>query len=164
MNVVFLLLGSNLDDRYALIGRARDEISSKIGRITRTSLIYESEPWGFSANQPFLNQVITVETELKPAVILEKILNIEKELGRKRDLLRRYTSRLIDIDILFFNDEIINEANLVIPHPGIPDRMFTLIPLSELDGSFIHPGSFKSILEMISECPDRLNVYPYQPS
>lgn len=164
MNVVYLLLGSNLDDRSALLEQARKEISGKIGRINRKSSIYESEPWGFSANQAFLNQVITVETEFAPTVVLEKILEIESALGRQRDINMRYASRLIDIDILFYNDEIIAEENLVIPHPGIPERMFTLVPLSEIDGSFIHPGSCKSIGEMIIECPDRLSVHPYHPS
>jgi 2-amino-4-hydroxy-6-hydroxymethyldihydropteridine diphosphokinase len=164
MNIVYLLLGSNLDDRSALLEQARKEISGKIGRITRASSIYESEPWGFHVNQAFLNQVITVETEFPPAAILNKIMEIETALGRIRDTAMRYTSRLIDIDILFYNDEIIAEENLIIPHPGIPERLFTLIPLSEIDRSFIHPGSCKSIGEMISECPDRLSVHPYHPS
>jgi 2-amino-4-hydroxy-6-hydroxymethyldihydropteridine diphosphokinase len=163
MNTVFLLLGSNLDDRLALLKQARNEISLHLGRITLESSVYESEPWGFTAKQSFLNQVIRIETSFSPYELLDKILMIENNLGRKRDQHKRYTSRLIDIDILFFNDAIIKEKNLVIPHPGIPARMFTLVPLSEVDGSFIHPGNCKSIREMISECRDTLGVYLYHP-
>jgi 2-amino-4-hydroxy-6-hydroxymethyldihydropteridine diphosphokinase len=163
MNVVYLLLGSNLDDRSAMLDKARREISSKIGTITRESSIYESEPWGFLADQPFLNQVIRIETALTPALILSEILKIEIKLGRKREGNQRYNSRLIDIDILFFNDEIISEENLTIPHPGIPERMFTLLPMQELAGSYIHPGSLKSIGELINECSDPLSVYLYKP-
>jgi 2-amino-4-hydroxy-6-hydroxymethyldihydropteridine diphosphokinase len=163
MNVVYLLLGSNLDDRSAMLDQARKEISFKVGRITRESSIYESEPWGFLADQPFLNQVIRIETAFDPSFILNEILKIEIKLGRVREGDQRYNSRLIDIDILFFNDEIIKEENLTIPHPGIPDRMFTLLPMQELAGSFIHPGSMKSIRELIHECRDPLNVYLYQP-
>lgn len=163
MNIVYLLLGSNLDDRSAMLQRARHEISSGIGSITLESSIYESESWGFRSEQHFLNQVIRIDTHYAPLVILDKILKIETEMGRKRDINKRYASRTIDIDILFFNDEIIVENNLTIPHPKIPERMFTLMPLSELDRSMIHPGSHKSIGELISECPDQLNVCPYHP-
>jgi 2-amino-4-hydroxy-6-hydroxymethyldihydropteridine diphosphokinase len=164
MNVVYLLLGSNLDDRSALLEKARQEISTKIGRITRQSSVYESEPWGFHADQAFLNQVIRIESALSPSYILRQILAIETVLGRKRPADQRFSSRLIDIDILFYNDEIIEIDNLVIPHKGIPDRMFTLIPLSELDGSFIHPGSHKTITELINDCKDQSTVHPYHPA
>ena len=163
MNVVYLLLGSNLSDRSALLNRARKEISSRIGNITRESSIYESESWGFHSEQMFLNQVIRLDTILNPLQILNEIFKIESELGRIRSDGQCYFSRLIDIDILFFNDEIINEAKLTIPHPKIPDRMFTLLPLSELDATMIHPGNRKSIGELIIDCQDRLNVYPYHP-
>jgi 2-amino-4-hydroxy-6-hydroxymethyldihydropteridine diphosphokinase len=163
MNVVYLLLGSNLGDRTAMLEKARHDILSKIGIITLMSSVYESEPWGFQSEQRFLNQVVRVETNHRPLDILDEILKIEIEMGRKRDVSGQYTSRMIDIDILFFNDEIIQEINLTIPHPRIPERMFTLVPLSEMDRFMIHPGSLKSIVEMISECRDNLNVYPYNP-
>jgi 2-amino-4-hydroxy-6-hydroxymethyldihydropteridine diphosphokinase len=164
MNIVYLLLGSNLNDRSAMLQRARKEIASRIGLIIGESSVYESEPWGFTADKSFLNQVISIESGLDPNGILNKILQIELDLGRIRVNGERYSSRIIDIDILFFNDEIIAEKNLIIPHPGIPERLFALIPLSELDGTFIHPGSRKSINELISECPDKLRVCPYHPS
>jgi 2-amino-4-hydroxy-6-hydroxymethyldihydropteridine diphosphokinase len=163
MNIVYLLLGSNLDDRPALLQRARHDISLKIGSITMESSIYESEPWGFHSEQRFLNQVIRVETDFEPLRILDEIIKIETEIGRKRYFSEEYESRKIDIDILFFNDEIISEQDLVIPHPKIQDRMFTLLPLAEIDNAMVHPGSLKSVGEMISECQDRLEVYPYHP-
>lgn len=163
MNFAYLLLGSNLDDRFALLQRAKEAIASGIGNITRESSVYESEPWGFQAENRFLNQVIRIETEYKPARILEEILEIETKLGRYRSNDQGYTSRLIDIDILFYNDEIISEEKLTIPHPKIPERMFTLLPLSEIDRSMIHPGNRKSISDLMRECPDTLNVYPYRP-
>ena len=95
--------------------------------------------------------------------VLDKIFNIEKKMGRRRSLIKRYESRLIDIDILFYNDEIISEMTLTIPHPKIPERMFTLLPLSELDSSKIHPGLRQSIEELIEECADTLSVKLYRP-
>jgi 2-amino-4-hydroxy-6-hydroxymethyldihydropteridine diphosphokinase len=163
MNFAYLLLGSNLDDRLAALQRAKGEISSVIGKITRESSVYESEPWGFESEQKFLNQVVMIETDYRPGQILEEILKIENKLGRFRAVDQGYTSRSIDIDILFFNDEIISEDTLTIPHPKIPERMFTLLPLSELDRSMIHPGVRKSISDLMLECPDNLSVYPYRP-
>jgi 2-amino-4-hydroxy-6-hydroxymethyldihydropteridine diphosphokinase len=163
MNFAYLLLGSNLDDRSASLQRAKEEISSGIGKITRQSSVYESEPWGFHSEQRFLNQVIRIETTFRPSRILEEILTIETKLGRYRTDDQFYTSRSIDIDILFYNDEIISEDKLTIPHPKIPERMFTLLPLSEIDKSIIHPGSRKSVADLLRECPDKLSVYPYQP-
>ncbi len=163
MNVVYLLLGSNLNDRLTLLQHASEEIALRIGIITGKSSVYESEPWGFESEKLFLDQVIRIETNHTPRQILDEILKIEVKMGRKRSISEGYTSRLIDIDILFFNDKIIKEDNLTIPHPKIPERKFTLLPLAELDSSMIYPGSGKSIRELISECRDQLKVYPYNP-
>ena len=163
MNFAYLLLGSNLDNRSTALQRAKEEISSAIGMITRESSVYESEPWGFKSEQKFLNQVVMIETDSKPLEVLSRILEIEIKLGRFRSGGQGYTSRLIDIDILFYNDEIITEDKLTIPHPKIPERMFTLLPLSELGRSMIHPGARKSISDLMKECPDKLSVYPYRP-
>jgi 2-amino-4-hydroxy-6-hydroxymethyldihydropteridine diphosphokinase len=163
MNVAYLLLGSNLDDRFASLQRAKEEISLVIGKITRESSVYESEPWGFHSENRFLNQVVRIETDYRPGQVMEGILEIEAKHGRIRSGNQGYTSRSIDIDILFYNDEIISEEKLIIPHPKIPDRMFTLLPLSELDMSMIHPGARKSISELMEECTDKLSVYPYRP-
>lgn len=163
MNVVYLLLGSNLSDRFGMLQQARREISARLGTITLESSVYESEAWGFISEQFFLNQVIRIETDFSPLMILEEILKIELEMGRTREEKKGYSSRIIDIDILFFNNEVINEVNLTIPHPRLQDRMFALLPLSEIDLNMVHPGSNKSVGEMISECRDESGVYPYQP-
>jgi 2-amino-4-hydroxy-6-hydroxymethyldihydropteridine diphosphokinase len=160
MKKVYLLLGGNLNDRESLIGKARDAISQKIGKILDQSSVYETEPWGFSANDQFLNQVVIVETTIQPNLLLQAILGIEKELGRTRSL-NGYESRLIDIDILFYESEIISHDNLTIPHPRIHERMFTLKPLQEVNGSFVHPVLKKSIHQLVAECPDKLKVSRY---
>lgn len=161
LNNVYLLLGGNLDDREAMLRKAKEEISLRIGPVKQESFIYESEPWGFEANQRFLNQVIQVISPLKPNEILEEILEIEHGLGRTRDNAKGYKSRAIDIDILFYNDEIIREDNLIIPHPKIAERMFTLVPLAQMDRDFIHPGCGKTIGKLVAECQDPLSVYFY---
>ena len=107
--------------------------------------------------------MVRIETDYRPGQVMEAILGIEAKLGRIRSGNQGYTSRSIDIDILFYNDEIISEDQLIIPHPKIPERMFTLLPLSELDMSMIHPGARKSISDLMKECPDTLSVYPYRP-
>jgi 2-amino-4-hydroxy-6-hydroxymethyldihydropteridine diphosphokinase len=163
MNIVYLLLGSNLNDRSASLECARNTISGCLGKILIESTIYESEPWGFQSDNPFLNQVIKIATPYNPYQIIELIREIENRLGRTRDLSKGYISRIIDIDILFFNDDIISDDRLIIPHPKIQDRMFTLVPLNELDKSLMHPGSLKTVGELMNECQDTLKVYPYQP-
>ena len=164
MNFAYLLLGSNLDDRSALLQLAKEAIASKIGDITKESSVYESEPWGFQSEHRFLNQVIRIETRFRPIRVLKEILQIEKMLGRHRIDDQGYTSRLIDIDILFYNNDIISEDKLTIPHPKIPERMFTLLPLCEIDRFMIHPCSLKTISDIMMECTDKLNVYPYLPN
>jgi len=161
MNTVYLLLGSNLSDRMDSLRKAKEGISSEIGRISKVSSIYESEPWGFFAENSFLNQVVKVETILNAGQVLETILKIETDLGRERKVNGSYVSRIIDIDILFYNDEIINEDKLTVPHPKIAERMFTLLPLSEINQYYIHPGLHKTIQELVAECNDNLQVYLY---
>jgi 2-amino-4-hydroxy-6-hydroxymethyldihydropteridine diphosphokinase len=163
MNIVYLLLGSNLDNRAASLQEARNLVSSLIGNILHVSAIYESEAWGFSSENQFLNQVVKIETSLDAHAVMEVNQLIEKSLGRVRNPGEGYASRIIDIDILFYNSEIIREENLEIPHPKIQERMFTLIPLSELDGAFIHPSLKKSVNDLLGECDDQLAVNLYLP-
>ncbi len=160
MKKVYLLLGGNLSDRSLLIERAGEFIERRIGRVLEQSSVYETEPWGFDAGELFLNKVLLVETSMQPSELLETILEIEKDLGRKR-VLNGYESRLIDIDILFYEDQVITNPNLVIPHPRIQERMFTLKPLQEINGAFIHPVLKKSIRQLVTECPDGLKVMRY---
>lgn len=138
MNKVILLLGSNLGNRSNFLNRAIELINSKVGSITKVSSVYESEPWGFSSTNLFLNQVIIIETDYQPIETLNILQNTEKELGRKLNS-KSYQNRTIDIDILFFNEIQMNSKELTIPHPQLHLREFTMIPLIEVAGDFIHP-------------------------
>jgi 2-amino-4-hydroxy-6-hydroxymethyldihydropteridine diphosphokinase len=160
MNKVYLLLGSNLENRGLMLDRARQLIRTRIGPIIAVSSIYESTPWGFSDNHLFLNQVLEVETSLSSGLLLDVILGIEQELGRVREG-KGYNSRLIDIDILFYNDDIIDNHRLTVPHPRIPERRFALLPLHEVNATLVHPVLNKSIRVLLEECSDQLEVIPY---
>ncbi len=157
---VYLLLGGNAGDRISILNKARDLIKLRVGEIINKSCIYESEPWGFDDNTNFLNQVLLVETALSCEILLTEILKIEKLLGRVRQS-NHYETRIIDIDILFYEDNIINKENLIVPHPLIQKRRFTLIPLNEIAMDFIHPVLKKTIKELLEECDDRLKVEIY---
>ncbi len=137
--------------------KARKQISLHIGKIQTTSSVYETEPWGFSAEIPFLNQVAISETILEPQQVMQKILGIEKDLGRIRKQ-GRYSSRRIDIDILFYDDMIINEKDLVIPHPMLHKRRFALEPLAEIEPELVHPVLKKTISDLYKECSDNSEV------
>ena len=126
-------------------------IESKIGMIEQKSSIYETEPWGFDSFNNFLNQVILVQTRLVARQVMDNLLEIEQRMGRKRIDSKRYTDRLIDLDILLFNDEIINEEGLHIPHPKLHTRAFVLKPLAEISNKTIHPRFNKSIMQLLSE-------------
>jgi 2-amino-4-hydroxy-6-hydroxymethyldihydropteridine diphosphokinase len=153
---VFLLLGSNLGDRQLFLKQAIKGIEN-IAEIVKTSSVYETEAWGKEGEPDYLNQVILVKTDLLPRAMLKKILDLEKALGRKRN--ERWGSRTIDIDILFFGEMIIDDApNLVIPHPRLHERRFTLEPLGELANQFVHPVLKKTILQLKNELTDSLIV------
>lgn len=137
-NQFYLILGSNLGDRFQMLLAAEELIISKGIHIIRKSGIYESEPWGFESDQLFLNQVFLIECSLKPNDLLIILLNIEEKLGRKRSF-NGYTSRNIDIDILYFNQDVYCDNNLIIPHPRLHLRDFTLRPLCEIAPDYIHP-------------------------
>jgi 2-amino-4-hydroxy-6-hydroxymethyldihydropteridine diphosphokinase len=152
INTAYLLLGSNLGERLVTIQKAFDLIELKIGIIVTKSSIYETEPWG-NTNQPaFLNQVIKIETKLHPIDVLQHILKIEKELGRTRT--EHWGARTIDIDILYYADIIMKMTDLIIPHPHIQQRRFTLAPLAEIAPSFMHPVLKQSNQELLNNCQD----------
>jgi len=157
MSEVYLILGSNIGDRKNYLEQAISMIKEAIGMIQTKSSLYETVPWGFDDKNNFLNQVIKVETSLQPEDILKEILQIEKIIGRIRSG-KGYSSRVIDIDILFYNKEIIHSENLVIPHPLMHERKFVLGPLAEIAGQFIHPVFNKTIQTLLNECKDELNV------
>ncbi len=161
MNRAYLLLGSNLDDRPVLLEKAKELISRHVGPILSFSSVYESEPWGFHADSPFLNQAIIVDTRLEPGDLLISLQQIENALGRRRTQAKTYQSRRIDIDILFYNDSVIHSQDLDIPHPRLHERRFALLPLCELNENHLHPGIQKTIRQLLSECGDQGKVMPF---
>ncbi len=153
---VYLLLGSNLGDRVGYLEQATDLISKDVGAILRLSSIYETQSWGKTDEPDYLNQVIYLETDLPAGTILEKILGIENKMGRIRQV--KWGSRIIDIDILFYGEHTINQPGLIIPHPELHHRLFTLAPLDELIPNFMHPVLGKQIFELKSELKSDLHV------
>ncbi len=151
---VYLILGSNLGDRIENLKKATDHICRDIGKIVARSSIYETEPWGFNHESNFINQILRINTSLKPLEVLGKILKIEKLYGR-RIKNKKYTAREMDIDILFYNNKIIKSDKLIIPHPCIRERMFVLVPMAELQPDFIHPLLQKPISYLKETCSDR---------
>jgi 2-amino-4-hydroxy-6-hydroxymethyldihydropteridine diphosphokinase len=152
---IFLLLGSNLGDRETNLEVARSKIQS-IARIRKLSGVYKTAPWGKPDQPAFYNQVIAIETAMVPDELLNALLSIEMALGRERH--EKWGSRVIDIDILFYKNDIISNERLKIPHPQIANRRFTLVPLQEIAPELVHPVLGKSITELLGECEDRLEV------
>jgi 2-amino-4-hydroxy-6-hydroxymethyldihydropteridine diphosphokinase len=159
MEIVYLLLGSNLGDRNAYIKEARRLLEKTVGRQIRSSSVYETQSWGVANLPNYLNQVLEMETNLSPVIILKKTQEIEEKLHRERT--NKWHSRTIDIDILFLGKTIINLPELQIPHPELQNRLFTLAPLDELIPDFIHPVFKKTIHELKQEVKDELLVTKY---
>ncbi len=155
-NGIYLLLGTNLGDRLQNLAEARLHINSYAGKITRESQVYETLPWGVTEQPNYLNQVVEIETVLAPDNLLGVLLQIEKKMGRVRK--DKWEARIMDIDILFYSDKVIQTEGLTIPHPRLQERNFTLIPLAELNPALIHPVLNKSIYELLECCPDTLTV------
>ncbi len=155
-NGIYLLLGSNLGSKSNHLQIAKDWLAETVGAILKQSSIYETESWGVADEPSYLNQVIEIDTALAPQQLLTAILAIEERMGRVRE--KRWHSRTIDIDILFYNDQIIDSDRLQIPHPRIHERNFTLIPLAEITPAFIHPTLHKSIAELLTASQDSLKV------
>ena len=152
---VVLIIGGNKGDRKALLKLAAEGIS-KLGELTLHSKIYETEAWGGVAKGAFLNQVIELSTAYSPVELLGFTQNIEIALGRKRG--EHWGDRTMDIDIIYFGNQVIETRQLLIPHPFIADRKFVLAPLAEILPDFIHPVLGKSSLQMLRECEDRSEV------
>lgn len=153
MNDVYLILGSNLGEKEDIIIKAENLISKRAGNIKVTSSIYETEPWGTTEPLSYLNTVIRIETELDPFSLLEVLLKIEKELGRKRTGIKNQP-RTIDIDILFFNNEVIVHKDLIVPHERLQYRRFVLTPLAEIAPDLIHPLLKVSVQKLLDSCVD----------
>ncbi|MCG9973372.1 2-amino-4-hydroxy-6-hydroxymethyldihydropteridine diphosphokinase [Christiangramia crocea] len=150
---VILALGSNLGDRQAYMQKALLQIHENIGWIRDISRVYETPAWGFEGNA-FLNACVSVGTRLEPQEILDKLLLVETELGRERSDSENYQNRTIDLDILLFEDEVLDTPELKIPHPGIPERAFVLKPLNDIASSEKHPVLHKKIGQLLEETTD----------
>ena len=163
MTLVYLCIGSNMGDKVNFIHQAASLLANSENiKLVRASTLYESEPWG-EKNQPwFVNAALEVKTTLSPQEFLKKIQEIEVKLGRVRDEnTQKWGPRKIDIDIIFWGNEIINEENLKVPHPYAHKRAFVLVPLLELIPDFIHPVLKKTLLDIHSELNEPEDVYLY---
>ena len=155
MATAYVLFGSNMGDKSAIFAQARLLINDRCGRINQTSAPYESEPWGFVADEWFLNRVVVVETELGPEGLLLQLLGIERELGRVRHPeAKGYTSRTADLDLLYFGSMVIHTEALTVPHPRLHLRRFALVPMCELAPNLEHPLLKKTQTELLQLCPD----------
>jgi len=157
MNNVYLSLGSNRGSREANLEKAKNMLSDWAGNIITESSIYETPPWKMADSIDFLNQVILLETKLSERELMEIIYQIETLLGRVR-IQKKYEPRTIDVDILFFNDLIVNKDGLIIPHPLLQERRFVLDPLAEIAPKFIHPVFQKKVLKLLDECIDKSRI------
>jgi len=155
-HTVAILLGSNLGLRLEFMQEAAQQLSIQVGQILSSSSYYETKAWGNESQPDFLNQVLVCETTLDAQEVLAYCLSIEKKLGRNR--LEKWGSRTIDIDILYFGNEIIATPDLKIPHPFLHERRFTLVPLVEVLPDFIHPVFNSSSKQLLERCTDELQV------
>jgi deoxyguanosine kinase len=157
---VFIGLGSNLGDKKSTLLSAIDKIDCHLEiDIIQISNYYYSEPWGFESAEYFLNCVVELQTNLCPLDLLNTFKTIEYELGRTRKLTKEYQNRTIDIDILYFNNQIIDQTDLKIPHPRINERLFVLKPLCEIAPNFKDPVSLDSMGDLFKKCKDVSNIY-----
>jgi 2-amino-4-hydroxy-6-hydroxymethyldihydropteridine diphosphokinase len=156
MNDIFLLLGSNLGSRELFLEQAIDHIEADIAPVVRRSSVFETQSWGKTDEPDYLNQVVQLHTTLPARELLGKILAIEILLGRERK--EKWGARIIDIDILFYGDAIINEPDLRVPHPELHKRRFTLEPLAEIAANFVHPVLHKDVLQLKNDLKDDLVV------
>jgi 2-amino-4-hydroxy-6-hydroxymethyldihydropteridine diphosphokinase len=156
MKTAYLLTGGNLGNRQATLQKAAELISQYCGAITNLSSVYETAAWGKTDQPAFLNQAIEIHTALNARQLIRRILKVEKLMGRVRR--EKLGPRLIDIDILFYENEIHDLRFLKVPHPEIQNRRFALIPLAEINPDTVHPQLNKTVARLLEECPDNLDV------
>ena len=162
MAIVYLSLGSNLGDRVGYLQQATSLLSaSEKVNVVATSSFYESEPWQMNSENWFVNAVIQISTSLTPQELLNECQRIENQLGRKRNNSRTYKDRTLDIDILFYDNLILNTENLTIPHKNFCKRAFVLVPMLEIAQDFIHPVYQKTVMQLYDELenPEMVVLY-----
>ncbi len=156
-NTAYLLTGGNMGDRKRYLDEAAGAVEKSCGRIILRSAIYETEAWGMHDQEPFLNQALCITTELEPETLLNSILHIETELGRRREI--KYGPRTIDIDILFYGDVVLRQPGLIIPHPELHNRRFALQCLYDIAPDLLHPVLARTVKELLAVCTDPLTVH-----
>ena len=161
MNISYLLIGGNEGDRTRQLATARAKIEEAGGRIGLASSLYETAAWGKTDQADFFNQALEVSTAQEALQWMATLLGIEEKMGRRR--LEKYGSRIIDIDILFFNNSIIRQPHLTVPHPEIQHRRFALAPMDEIAPFYIHPVLGRSVRELLADCTDPLAVKKLKP-
>lgn len=159
METAYLLLGTNEGVREKNLQKAKELIEKVCGKIIRSSSVYETEAWGLKEQNSFLNEAVSISTLLDALSLLAALKNIEGQTGRTETV--KWGPRVIDIDILFYGNETVNETDLKIPHPFIAERKFTLVPLNEIARDFVHPVLKKAINELLKECKDESEVRRY---
>lgn len=162
MNNAYLLTGGNLGNREENLAKASALITELCGTIISASSLYETAAWGNTDQPAFLNQALKLQTTLNAKQLIRKVLKAEKLMGRIRK--EKYGPRIIDIDIVLFNNETYNYSFLKLPHPEMQNRRFVLVPLAEIAPDAIHPIFKKTITQLLNECPDELPVTKYSPS
>jgi len=145
-------LGGNLGNTIEIFQNSIDFLTKKVGKITQLSSLYQTAAWGPIPQNDFINQVIEVETYLSAQELMDALLEIELQMGRIRN--ERWGPRTLDLDIIFFDDQIISTENLEIPHPRMTERKFVLVPMTEINPSFVHPKIQKTMEQLLLECED----------
>ncbi len=157
MNKAFLLTGSNLGDRRAFLQQAVQMVEERCGKVVNQSAIYETAAWGYTNQPSFYNQALELETKFTAEQLMTALLDIEKTMGRIR--LEKLGPRVIDLDILLFNDDIMNSPLVTVPHPHLTERRFALTALDEIAGNLVHPVTHTTIQQLLIQCSDTLDVY-----
>ncbi|MBP6459929.1 MAG: 2-amino-4-hydroxy-6-hydroxymethyldihydropteridine diphosphokinase [Crocinitomicaceae bacterium] len=157
-NTAYISLGSNIGNKTQNISLAINEIAKSIGEVLKKSSNYISEPWGFNSSEKFVNAAISIQTKYSPIELLKKLQLIEKKMGRIRSQQNGYADRIIDLDIIYFNNEIVTTIDLKIPHPNLHIRNFVLVPLNEIVPLYIDPSNNKTINELLENCSDEITI------